>query len=95
MQATIRRVTRVIRGHHLPSQAIHTGDLFMAIRAADVAMRRVRPPAYGRWDYVQGGRILEWSKRSTGILKRNRYRDPRHGPVSTKDDSESSPISKR
>jgi cyclase len=70
-------------------KTIHTGDLFLAIRAGgrgDAA--RVRPPGVPVYvDYVQGGSFLEWSKTLDGILKLDFDTViPGHGPVSTKAD---------
>jgi glyoxylase-like metal-dependent hydrolase (beta-lactamase superfamily II) len=70
-------------------KAIHTGDLFLVLRAAgrgDAA--RPRPPGVPIYvDYVQGGSFLEWSKTLDGVLKLDFDTViPGHGPVSTRAD---------
>jgi cyclase len=86
------------RGHtsgdaviYFPAQkVIHTGDLFLVLRAGGRggAPARVRPPGVPVYiDYVQGGSFLEWSR----TLERTLALDfdlviPGHGPVASKQD---------
>jgi glyoxylase-like metal-dependent hydrolase (beta-lactamase superfamily II) len=71
-------------------KTIHTGDLFLAIRAGGRgnAPAKPRPPGVPVYvDYVQGGSFLEWSKTFEGMLKLDFDTViPGHGPVSTKVD---------
>ena len=71
-------------------RTIHTGDLFLAIRAAGrgVAPAQPRPPGVPIYvDYVQGGSFIEWSKTLEGALKLDFDTViPGHGPISTKAD---------
>ena len=70
-------------------KAIHTGDLFLSIRAGGRgASAQPRPPGVPIYvDYVQGGSFLEWSKTLDGILKLDFDTViPGHGPVSAKAD---------
>jgi glyoxylase-like metal-dependent hydrolase (beta-lactamase superfamily II) len=70
-------------------KTIHTGDLFLALRAARGNDRsRTRPPGVAMFvDYAQGGSFLEWTATLDGILTLDFDTViPGHGPVSTKDD---------
>ena len=71
-------------------RTIHTGDLFLAIRAGGrgAAPAQPRPPGVPIYvDYVQGGSFIEWSKTLEGALKLDFDTViPGHGPVSTKAD---------
>jgi len=71
-------------------RTIHTGDLFLALRAGGRgdAAAKPRPPGVPIYvDYVQGGSFKEWSKTLDGVLKLDFDTViPGHGPVSTKAD---------
>jgi len=71
-------------------RAIHTGDLFLALRGGGrgAAPAQPRPPGVPIYvDYVQGGSFIEWSKTLEGVLKLDfDIVIPGHGPVSTKAD---------
>jgi cyclase len=71
-------------------KTIHTGDLYLAIRAGGRGREALppRPPGVPVYvDYVQGGSFLEWSKTLDGILTLDFDTViPGHGPVSTKAD---------
>jgi glyoxylase-like metal-dependent hydrolase (beta-lactamase superfamily II) len=71
-------------------KAIHTGDLFLALRGGGrgAAPAQPRPPGVPIYvDYVQGGSFIEWSKTLEGVLKLDFDTViPGHGPVSTKAD---------
>jgi cyclase len=71
-------------------KVIHSGDLFLALRAGgrgDTPARE-RPPGVPIYvDYVQGGSFLDWSKTMDEMLKLDFDTViPGHGPVSTKAD---------
>jgi glyoxylase-like metal-dependent hydrolase (beta-lactamase superfamily II) len=72
------------------ARAIHTGDLFLALRGGGrgAASAKPRPPGVPIYvDYVQGGSFFEWSKTLEGALKLDFDTViPGHGPVSTKSD---------
>jgi glyoxylase-like metal-dependent hydrolase (beta-lactamase superfamily II) len=86
------------RGHtsgdaiiHFPEvKAIHTGDLFLALRSGGRGRAPVRPrppgvPIYV--DYAQGGSFLDWSRTLDAVLALDFDTViPGHGPVSTKAD---------
>jgi glyoxylase-like metal-dependent hydrolase (beta-lactamase superfamily II) len=69
-------------------KAIHTGDLFLAIRAGGRGAGPARPrgvPIYV--DYAQGGSFTEWSAVLDGLLGLDFDTViPGHGPVSTRRD---------
>jgi glyoxylase-like metal-dependent hydrolase (beta-lactamase superfamily II) len=73
-------------------KAIHTGDLFLALRGnAGVGAgtpSRPKPPGVPVYiDYVQGGSFLEWTRVLDETLKLDFDTViPGHGPVSTKSD---------
>ena len=71
-------------------RTIHTGDLFLAIRAGGrgAAPAQPRPPGVPIYvDYVQGGSFIEWTKTLEGALKLDFDTViPGHGPISTKAD---------
>ena len=71
-------------------KAIHTGDLFLALRAGGRggAPARERPPGVPVYvDYVQGGSFFDWSKTIDEALKLDfDIVIPGHGPVSTRAD---------
>jgi glyoxylase-like metal-dependent hydrolase (beta-lactamase superfamily II) len=71
-------------------KTIHTGDLFLALRAGGRggAPPRERPPGVPIYvDYVQGGSFLDWSKTMDEMLKLDFDTViPGHGPVSTRAD---------
>lgn len=70
-------------------RTIHTGDLFLARRAAPVADgARPRPPGVPVYiDYVQGGSFLEWSETLDRVLTLDFDTViPGHGPVQTRAD---------
>jgi cyclase len=72
------------------ARAIHTGDLFLNVRAGGrgAAPATARPPGVPIYvDYVQGGSFIEWSKTLEGALKLDFDTViPGHGPVSTRAD---------
>jgi glyoxylase-like metal-dependent hydrolase (beta-lactamase superfamily II) len=73
------------------ARTIHTGDLFLALRAGGrgaTASTQPRPPGVPIYvDYVQGGSFIEWSKTLDGVLTLDFDTViPGHGPVSTKAD---------
>jgi cyclase len=71
-------------------RTIHTGDLFLALRAGarGAAPAQARPPGVPIYvDYVQGGSFVEWSNVLEGALKLDFDTViPGHGPVSTRAD---------
>jgi cyclase len=72
------------------ARTIHTGDLYLNVRAGarGAAPAKPRPPGVPIYvDYVQGGSFIDWSKTLDGVLKLDFDTViPGHGPVSTKAD---------
>ncbi|HEY1305041.1 MAG TPA: MBL fold metallo-hydrolase [Vicinamibacterales bacterium] len=70
-------------------KAIHTGDLFLSLRAGGRgAPGPPRPPGVPIYvDYAQGGSFFEWSRTLDGVLKLDFDTViPGHGPVATRAD---------